>query len=89
VSTVSSGPVTDRDIGESCATSRREINMAKKASEGVPALQNEDVTGMTEEKQEQVIRESGRAPRSRAAEEFYEEGEEQAARTPPSGEAGD
>lgn len=60
--------------------------MTKTPDEGVPALRNEDVTGMTKEKQEQVIRESGRAPRSRAAEEFYEEGEEQAARTPPSRE---
>jgi hypothetical protein len=44
-------------------------------------LQNEDVTGMTEEQQEEVIRESGRAARSRAAEEFYDEQGEQAART--------
>lgn len=55
--------------------------MARKSGEGVPALQNEDVTGMTEEKQEEVIRESGRAPRSRAAEEFYEEQNEQAGET--------
>jgi len=57
--------------------------MARKSGEGVPALQNEDVTGMTDEKQEEVIRESGRAPRSRAAEEFYEEQNEQAADTEP------
>lgn len=57
--------------------------MAGKSRDGVPALQNEDVTGMTEEKQEAVIRESGRAPRSRAAEEFYEEQNEQAAETEP------
>lgn len=63
--------------------------MGKKTDEGVPALRNDDVTGMTEEKQEQVIRESGRAPRSRAAEEFYEEGEEQAARTKPSRKEGE
>ena len=44
--------------------------MARKSDEGVPALQNDDVTGMTEDKQEDVIRESGRAPRRRAAEEF-------------------
>ena len=44
----------------------------KKSGEGVPALQNEGVTGMTEEKQDEVIRESGRAPRRRAAEEFYD-----------------
>ncbi len=55
----------------------------RKANKGVPALQNEDVTGMTEEKQEEVIRESGRAPRKRAAEEFYEEQREQAGETKP------
>ncbi len=59
--------------------------MAKHQGEGVPALQNDDVTGMTEEKQEQVIRESGRALREDAAKEFYDEQEEQAAET-PSGE---
>jgi hypothetical protein len=57
--------------------------MARKSGEGVPALQNEDVTGMSEEKQEEVIRESGRAPRTRAAEEFYDEQQEQAAETKP------
>jgi hypothetical protein len=57
--------------------------MARKSGEGVPALQNDDVTGMTEEKQEEVIRESGRAPRRRAAKEFYEEQTEQAAETEP------
>jgi hypothetical protein len=57
--------------------------MARKSGEGVPALQNEDVTGMTEEKQEEVIRESGRAPRTRAAEEFFDEQQEQAAETMP------
>jgi hypothetical protein len=55
----------------------------KKSGEGVPGLQNEDVTGMTEEKQDEVIRESGRAPRQRAAEEFYEEQQDQAADTKP------
>ena len=60
--------------------------MARKSGEGVPALQNEDVTGMTEKKEEEVIRESGRAPRARAAEEFYEEQNEQAADTKPSGD---
>jgi hypothetical protein len=59
--------------------------MARKPGEGVPALQNDEVTGMTEEKQDQVIRESGEAPRKRAAEEFYEEQREQAAETRPSG----
>ena len=57
--------------------------MARKSDEGVPALQNDDVTGMTEDKQEDVIRESGRAPRRRAAEEFYDEQQEQAAETKP------
>jgi hypothetical protein len=55
--------------------------MAKRRGEGVPALQNDEVTGMTEERQEQVIRESGRAPRKDAAKEFYEEQEEQAGET--------
>jgi hypothetical protein len=57
--------------------------MVRKSGEGVPALQNDDVTGMTEEKQEEVIRESGRAPRERAAEEFYEEQQDQAGETKP------
>jgi hypothetical protein len=55
--------------------------MARKSGEGVPALQNDDVTGITEEKQEEVIRESGRAPRRRSAEEFYEEQQDQAGKT--------
>lgn len=59
--------------------------MTKKADEGVPALQNDAVTGMTEEKQEEVIQRSGRAPRKDAAEEFYEEQEEQAGKTPAPG----
>jgi hypothetical protein len=59
----------------------QEGRMPRKSGDGVPALQNEDVTGMTEEKEDAVIRESGRAPRSRAAEEFYEEEAEQAADT--------
>ncbi len=56
--------------------------MTKKTREGVPALKNDDVTGMTEEKQEEVIRQSGRAKRKDAAEEFYEEQGEQARQTP-------
>ncbi len=60
--------------------------MARKSGEGVPALKNDDVTGMTEEKQEDVIRESGQAPRRRAAEEFYDEQKEQAAETEPGDE---
>ena len=57
--------------------------MTRKSSEGVPALQNEDVTGLTDEKQDEVIRESGQAPRRRAAEEFLDEQREQAAETEP------
>ena len=55
--------------------------MAKKTEEGVPALQNDEVTGMTEEKQEEIIRRSGTVSRKDAAETFYEEQEEQARRT--------
>jgi hypothetical protein len=47
--------------------------MARKSGEGVPALQIDHVTGMTEEQEEDVIGESGRAPRRRAAEDFLEE----------------
>jgi hypothetical protein len=57
--------------------------MPRKSDEGVPALQNDDVTGMTEERQDEVIRESGRAPRRRAAKEFYDEQAEQAGETAP------
>jgi hypothetical protein len=55
----------------------------KKSRKGVPALQNDDVTGMTEDKQDKVVRESGQAPRRRAAEEFYDEQQDQAADTKP------
>jgi hypothetical protein len=55
--------------------------MDKRQDEGVPALQNDEVTGMTEERQDEVIRKSGRAPRKKAAEEFYDEQEEQAGKT--------
>jgi ribosomal protein S19E (S16A) len=55
--------------------------MAEKSREGVPALKNDEVTGMTEKKQKKVIRESGRAPRDEAAKEFLEEQEEQAGKT--------
>ena len=55
--------------------------MEQHRREGVPALQNDEVTGMTEERQEQVIRESGHAPRKEAAKEFYDEQEEQARKT--------
>jgi hypothetical protein len=57
--------------------------MKDKSREGVPALENDEVTGMTEKKQEKVIRESGRAPRDEAAKEFLEEQEEQAGKTGP------
>jgi hypothetical protein len=59
--------------------------MTKRTDEGVPALKNQDVTGMTEDKQEEVIERSGRAPRKDAAEEFYEEQGEQARETPSPG----
>lgn len=54
----------------------------KKKDEGVPALKNDDVTGMTEEKQGEVIRKSGRVPRKGAAEEFYREAGDQAKESP-------
>jgi hypothetical protein len=60
--------------------------MDKKTKEGVPALQNDDVTGMTEEKQDEVIRKSGRAPRKKAAEEFYREEGNQARKSPTPGQ---
>ena len=63
--------------------------MTKKTDEGVPALQNDDVTGMTEDKQEEIIERSGRAPRKDAAEEFYEEQGEQARNSPGSGKESD
>ena len=63
--------------------------MADREREGVPALRTDEVTGMTEERQEQVIRESARAPRRRAAEEFFDEQEKQAAETKPADEARD
>jgi hypothetical protein len=56
--------------------------MTKRADEGVPALKNDDVTGMTEDRQEEVIERSGRAGREEAAEEFFEEQAEQARETP-------
>jgi hypothetical protein len=59
--------------------------MARKSDEGVPALQNDELTGMTEEKQEEVVRRSGRASREDAAKEFYEAEGEQARKTPASG----
>lgn len=61
---------------------KREAIVRKRKDERVPALQNDDVTGMTEDKQEKVIRQSGRAARKDAAEEFYEELGGQARKTP-------
>jgi hypothetical protein len=63
-------------------TNPQEATVTKKNDEGVPALKNDDVTGMTEDKQEEIIERSGRAPRKDAAEEFYEEQGEQARQTP-------
>jgi len=60
--------------------------MGKKTNGGVPALQNDDVPGMTEEKQDEVIRKSGRAPRKEAAEEFYQEEGNQARESPTPGQ---
>ena len=60
--------------------------MDKKTKEGVPALQNDDVTGMTEEKQEEVIRKSGHGPRREAAEKFYQEEGKQAKKTSAPGQ---
>jgi hypothetical protein len=52
---------------------------SKKRGEGVPPLRNPDVTGLTEARQEEVIRESATAPdRGEAAEEFLDEQQEQA-----------
>jgi hypothetical protein len=57
--------------------------MPRKAKKGVPALRNEDVTGMAKEKQEKIARETGRGPRTDAAKRFHDEQEVQASRTPP------
>jgi hypothetical protein len=61
--------------------------MPKKRNGGVPALHNEKVTGMEEDKQEEVIRQSGRARRAEAAKEFYDEGEQQARTSEAPGDA--
>lgn len=63
--------------------------MEKKREEGVPALQNEDVTGMRKKEQEEVVEESGRAPRDDAARAFYDEQEDQAQSTDDPAKAGD
>jgi hypothetical protein len=59
--------------------------VARKSDAGVPALQNDEVTGMTQDKQEEIVRRSGRASRKDAAKEFYEEEGEQARKPPASG----
>jgi hypothetical protein len=70
--------------GEPSRTGRSRV-MARKRDEGMPALQNDEVTGMTEKKQEEIVRRSGRASRKDAAKEFYEEEGDQARKTPASG----
>ena len=55
--------------------------MAGESRDGIPALENDEVTGMTEKKQRKVIGESARAPRDEAAKEFLEEQKEQAGKT--------
>ena len=56
----------------------------RKRGEGMPPLRNDDVTGMTESKQDAVIRESGTTPHRRdAAREFLDEQQDQAQETTP------
>jgi hypothetical protein len=60
----------------------------KQKGKRVPPLQNEDVTGMTDAKQEAAIQASGRDPqRSDAAREFLDEQREQADETEHAGPA--
>jgi len=60
----------------------------KQKGRSAPPLQNENVTGMTDPKQEAAIRESGRAPRrSDAARELLDEQRKQADATEHSGPA--
>jgi hypothetical protein len=80
------GRVSPASTEGSLYRTRETATMTKKTEEGVPALQNDDVTGMTEEKQEEIIERSGRAPRKDAAEEFYQEQGEQARTTPTPGQ---
>ena len=47
--------------------------MAGESRDGIPARENDEVTGMTEKKQRKVIGESARAARDEAAKEFLEE----------------
>jgi hypothetical protein len=74
-------PGAERWSTEPCV--QKGLVMTKKKGEGVPALQNEDVTGLTEEKQEEIIKRSGRASRKEAAEEFYKEEGKQAQQSKP------
>jgi hypothetical protein len=54
----------------------------RRSDRGVPPLRNEDVTGMTKQKQDEVIRESGTTPDRRdAADEFLDEQRDQAGDT--------
>lgn len=62
--------------------------MAKKKKKPVRALRNEDVTGITEDKQDQIAKETGTGPRDTAAESFYEEQGRQAGSTEPSSHEG-
>lgn len=55
--------------------------MTQKRKNGVPALRNADVTGMTEEKQEKIAEKTGRGSRGEAAKKFNEEQDEQAGGT--------
>ena len=60
--------------------------MAGESRDGIPALENDEVTGMTEEKQGKVVEESARAPRDEAAKEFLEEQKKQAGKTSARGQ---
>jgi hypothetical protein len=54
----------------------------RRSGGGVPPLRNEDVTGLTEPKQDAVIQESGTDPdRGDAAREFLDEQHDQAQKT--------
>jgi hypothetical protein len=60
--------------------------MPREPEKGVPALQNEDVTGMTEPKQDEIVRESGTTSRDDAAKDFYDTAAEEANASGPSEE---
>jgi hypothetical protein len=61
--------------------------MAKRKGKPVPPLENDSVTGMTDSKQQEAIRESAEQPRGDAAAEFIDEHREQAQDTAASGPA--